>query len=275
MKTTITIRSAAKSIVAALAGLAASFCFSVASSSATVLVNERFNYISGDLDAVAGEVWTAVSSAGSNPIHVIDGQVTGMDAGLGAMEDVAIPFGATADLLFYGMDISFTGTSNPTGWTYFAAFRNGLNEVARLFIAAPAGGAPNSFRLGNAQNSQGDGGTAVNFLSNLSFGTVYRVVGSYNPTVGTFEMKLYQGSTYLGGLGVLAGTTSDIETFVLRQGGNSSNSYSGLNIDNLTIATTFDEAYAAVPEPGTWAMMALGAGILTAAQWRRRRPRLL
>ena len=270
MNTTMTIRSGMRRSVDGLVVLAASFCFFVGSASGTVIVHEPFDYISGDLDAVSGSVWTPVSSAGSNPVQVINGRVTGMDAGSAAMEDIAVPFGATASLLFYGMDVTFTGPSNPTGWAYFAAFRNGVTEVARLFIAAPTGGAANSFRLGNAQNSQGDGAGAVNFFSNLSFGTVYRVVGTYDPAVGSFQIQLYQSGTYLGGLGVLAGTTSGIDSFVLRQGGNASNGYSGLNVDNLTIATTFSEAYAGVPEPGTWAMVALGAGMLALAQWRRR-----
>ena len=262
-----------KATTSAVVGVTALLCFFVGSAHGTILFNDPFDYISGELDAVSGSTWTAVSSAGSNPVHVIDGQVTGMDAGIGSMEDVAVPFGATATLLFYGMDVTFTGSSNPSGWAYFAAFRNGVTDVARLFIAAPTSGAADSFRLGTAQNSQGDGAIAVNFLSNLSFGTVYRVVVSYDPTAGTVQMRLYQSGTFLGGLGVLAGTTSDIDSFVLRQGGNSSNAYSGLNIDNVTIATTLDEAYSAVPEPGTWAMMALGAGMLVAVQWRRRRSR--
>ena len=258
-----------KEVVAAVAALAASLCFFVGSSSGTVIFHEPFDYISGDLDAVSGSVWTPVSSAGSNPVQVINGQVTGMDAGSAAMEDIAVPFGATASLLFYGMDISFTGTSLPTGSAYFASFRSGVTEVARLFLRAPAVGDPNTYRLGAGQNISNDG-ASMSSAPPFTFGTVYRIVVSFDPTSGWMELFFNHPDDGIVSNGILAGTSGPIDSFLLRQGGNAANAYSGLNIDNLTIATTFNEANAAVPEPGTWALIALGAGMLGVTQWRRR-----
>lgn len=257
--------------LSAVAGLTASLGFFVSSSSATVLIHEPFTYISGDLDAVSGSVWTPVSSPGNSPPQVINGVLKGMDAGNVAMEDNAVPFGATATLLFYGLDVSFTGTALPTGNAYFAAFRNGVTEVGRLFLGAPAGGAANSYRLGIGQTITGDGGGAVNFLSNLTFGTVYRIVIGYDPASGFMDFWLANPDPTNPQLSLLAGSTTQIDSFVLRQGGNAANTYSGLNIDNLTIATTFSEANVAVPEPATWLMMIGGAGLLVAMNSLRRR----
>jgi hypothetical protein len=137
----------------ATAGLIASLCSLVPSAHGTVLVNERFDYIAGELDAVSGSTWTAVSAPGSNPPQVIAGVVTDLDAGSEPLEDNAIAFGATTTMLFYGLDVSFTGPFLPTGASYFAAFRNGVSEVGRMFLGAPAGGALNSFASAWARTS--------------------------------------------------------------------------------------------------------------------------
>ena len=168
---------------------------------------------------------------------------------------------------FYGLDVSFTGGALPLGHAYFAAFRDGVTEVARLFMRGPTGGEADSFRIGIGQNISGDGGTE--FVSNRTFGTVYRIIIGYDPGSGWLTMWLNDATN--GSIGSLAGATAQIDSFVLRQGGNATNSYSGLNVDNLTIATTFAEAQA-VPEPVTWLMMTLGAvGLMVGKRISRRR----
>jgi hypothetical protein len=240
--------------------------FTAASTYAVVVIHEDFTYPNGGL--VGNDGWANLSGTGSF-IQVSGGVVTGLLAQTASSEDAGLTFTGTTAPLFYAFDLQYTGAT-PAGNAYFAALRNSGSFVARTFLAAPT---TSGFRLGIGTNATGDGAATI-FTPDLTNNTLYRVVVGYNPTTGALNFWINNGVEGSPDLSIAAaGTTATLNGFNLRQGGNAANNYSGLNIDNFEIATTFDEAFnfAPIPEPSTYAMMLVGAGLLFGMQRLRRK----
>jgi hypothetical protein len=208
---------------------------------------------SGNL--VGQDSWVAISGAGSTPIQV-GASGTTLVQGPNSREDAGRSFTAISagQTYYFGFDVTVTGGNSNV---YFAHLADGGNSgfAARVFITASAG---SDFTFGLSGNSN----TFVTWGTGLSFGTSYRVVGSY--TQGSNVTRLWVNPASESGTSITSTSSSSIaiSSFHLRQASGNSSQL----ISNLAVATTFDEV-SLVPAPGAMALLGV-AGLLGA---RRRR----
>jgi hypothetical protein len=249
-----------------------------ATTNAALLVHEDFSHPDGDLVGQTptpgpGATWAAHSSGGTNPIQVTSGAAVLQQAS-GGREDANTSFATRSDTDTTYMRFDF---SLPSGQTvdpdenglYFAHLKDsGTAFRARVGVLSPTDGGDYKFAI-NASGSMLVDGTL--WPSELSFDTTYTLVASYNAATG--ESKLWidpvneSSSSVSNSAGGATGTL--IEAFALRQ----SNDYTGSQIiDNLCVATSFNEALNCVPEPA--AMFILLAGLPTLGAIRRRSLRI-
>ena len=254
----------------ASAAIAATILAAAASANADMLVSESFTHPNGNLVGQTPEIggtWAAHSSAGTGPI-----QVTGDQAAVlqhtADNEDDNVPFAngyvAGAGSVLYAafdLDVPSASVTAPLTPEYFAAFLQGTsNYTSRLWIEAPG---TSGFRLALANGSTAP---SAGSSSDLAFDTTYRIVTSYDYTnmVGSLWIDpVDQSSASLAGTGT--GFSDASTAFALRQATPPSG-FSEESIDNLDVATTFNEALTGVaaPEPASLSLLAIGGLALLA-----------
>ena len=232
--------------------------FGVMQAGAVVYFNEPFSYPDGSLTTVSGDWSTHSGTAGQ--IQVISESITLMDS---QSEDVNRPLGATVTTgsVFGAFDFSVTAGA-PVGGTdfeYFAHFGNGTSDfTARMDVVAPSGGGDFSVGISATSTAQ------ATWATDLSFGVTYQAVIGYNRDSGIPTLWIdpaSEASTSISGFA----DTNDVEGFYFRQSNSSANET--IVIDNLTVASTFNEA-TGIPEPAGFALVGLG-GILLVLRRRR------
>jgi hypothetical protein len=228
---------------------------------ATTLLVEPFAYADGTLTAVApANTWTNHSGTGTF-IQIVDEEVSNLTSGSGSREDVSRGIGAvlTNGVVFAGFDLTVgTPPPTPTAGDYFLHFANeGTGFRGRVFVY---GAEASGFRVG----LENDGGSTAILTPDLPLNTQLRVVLAYDISNHTSRLWVDSADESIPTLAdtVPATAVANIQRIALRQG--SSTTFSGVNVDNLIVATTFVEA---VPEPSVGLL--LGAGAL--AFWLRRR----
>jgi len=218
-------------------------------SQANILFSDNFNsYSSGNLVGQGG--WAAHSAAGLTPVQVSGGAIS-LVQGSGSREDVNHGLGATmgaGDTWYYSFDVSVSGFSNIV---YFSLFLQGTgNFDGKLFIA-PSTASDFTFGLSGSSSSP-----ATTWGTPLTYGTPYRIVVSY-----AFDTKAV--SLWVNPLNQASASISDTSNFqdavtaiAFRQASASNTEV----IDNLVVATTFQEALTgvSVPEPSTLALALVG-----------------
>ncbi len=248
----------------------------MSSATATILVNEQFTHMDGDLMGNTptpgpGGTWETHSGT-SNQIQVVNGEAvvnaqTGFDDNTGfatrdvtattyARFDFRLPASTNSDIVNLGSD----------GY-YFAHFRGGTGTSfrARVGVLAPdvAEGGGDYKLVISAQSNLSNGTT---WGSQLDFDTTYRVVTEYN--AATQQSRLWLDPTDESSTNITAANSlsaSDIFSYALRQNGD----YDGqVIVDNLVVATSFDEALTGVPEPG--AILLLLTAVTGMGLFRRR-----
>ena len=232
-------------------------------SRADILFSDNFNsYSPGNL--VGQGSWAAHSGAGAKPVQVSGGAIT-LQQSAGSGEDVNHALGATmgaGNTWYYSFDVTASGSSAEV---YFAMFLQGTsNFEGKLFVEPFAG---SDFTLG-ISGSASTGPTT--WGTGLSFGTDYRVVVAFN--YDTKLASLWVNPTSEASPSVSnTGSFQDAATAIaFRQATPTSNS--SQIIDNLVVATSFQEALTgvSVPESSSLALILIG-GLAGLVALRRKR----
>jgi len=224
---------------------------------ANILLNEMFTHPDGNLVGQVpvpgpGGVWMAHSAEGVNPVQVVSGQAILNQTGTSS-EDVNSGLGVVmgaGDKFYSAFDLTNTGGSSDV---YFAHFKTSSTfYLARVFITAPTAGGDYTLGLSNSSTIEFAWG------SDLAFGSTYRVVTSYDYDTGVSELWINPVDESSTKLMTSTYFSDPVEQYALRQGGSGSSQA----IDNLVVATTFNEALTGVPEPASLLLLGLGALLL-------------
>jgi hypothetical protein len=224
---------------------------------------DNFTYADGELPSP----WQLHSGAGGQTI--VNNQLFINDVGTGDYNR-AIASTSTG-WLYAGFDLSVSSADLPSAGTgqYFAHFGQepsgtNANFVSRVFLATGTGGS--AFNIGIARGS-GTGATTTFLTGTFSADTTYRIVHGYNLDTNTAMLAVnsIDGSS---GVTSTTGTTdpASVNLFAFRISGSSDGDKT---IDNLVVATSYSEAFTAVPEPTSFAALVL-AGLCIGARHRRR-----
>ncbi|MEM6297864.1 MAG: LamG-like jellyroll fold domain-containing protein [Bacteroidota bacterium] len=209
------------------------------------LVSEDFSYPDGNLVGNGG--WVAHSGGGNSPVQVSNGQISIIHAS-GSREDVNIPLGTSlsgTDIAYASFDFSVADDAPIMGtdFEYFASFR-GSALLVRVDIVAPD--ATGDFKVGLGVTSS----TAqVTWGADLTFGTNYRAVVSYNFSTG--EAILWVNPVDEMSTNIMASATAGgtISSYAFRQSSSTSNET--ITIDNLRVGTSFAEVTGPSSTPTT------------------------
>ena len=233
--------------------------------SANLLISDDFptnGTLNGQTPAVGG-TWTTTSGT-TNQIQVVNNKVVLTDAN---SEDIQSAFaGLSAGSVYFGFDLNVAnpGTYTGTDFEYFSHFSESgtFNFTARADIAAFSA---IGYRPGIATIAS----TAETVWgSDLAYNTDYRMVVGYNFTTGFATMWIDPTDVSSPSITSTASViATNIDGFSLRQ--STATPDQALTIGRLRVATDFA---AVVPEPSTYAMLALaGAGFAGYVIRRRRR----
>lgn len=232
---------------------------------ASLLVHDDFNRADGNLVGTnptpgPGGTWAAHSGA-NGPVQITSGTIQIIQNASGtAAQDVNVPTGETlaaGGRWYSAFDVTVNQPGASISNVVFAHFLQGTsNFTSRLWVTGPT---TSGFRLALSNDGDlTDGGEA--FSSDLTLGNSYRVVVSYDFTGqnGT----LWIGQALESGASLPAtdpGFSNAVSAFAFRQGSPSGSLTTTQTIDNVCVATSYNEAYNCVPEPGTLALFAIGA----------------
>jgi hypothetical protein len=206
-------------------------------SQAQVLVSDDFS----TAGLVTNTGW--VNHSGSGDFINSDGNTALLSQGGGSREDVHLSFAvpqAGTDTTYAAFDLNIPagGVVDPdaNGLYFFHFWTAGFAYRARIGVLSPAGSGDYVLSV-NANSS--NGGAGAQWASDLSFGTTYRVVTSFDAVTGTASLWLdpaNSGSTSIVHVGTSLG--EGMEGIAMRQGGD----YVGLmNLDNVIAGLSFGD----------------------------------
>ena len=230
---------------------------------AAPVLTDTFSYADGPLVA-PGSPWTTHSGATPGQVEVTSGVVNVSQA---ESEDVNTAFSAfTTGTVYAGLDFNLSVLPTGNG-NYFAHFKDNTTSGFRgRVFATTTGAAAGSYRLGIADASA----TFVTIPVDLALDTTHRFVVASDAATGRSTLYL-DSATETGGTVATDATSAlaaGLSSFALRQSTASGAGMGVLTADNLSVATTYAEAFA-IPEPTSLAGVGLGA----MAMLRRRRSR--
>lgn len=255
------------SVVVALAVLTAG----TAATQASLLVHDNFNRADGNLVGTnptpgPGSAWAAHSGT-NGPVQISGGQIQIVqNASAVAAEDVNVSAASPmqpGERWYAAFDVTVNQPGASIANVYFAHFLLGTSSFpSRLWVTA---GAQSGYRLVLT-----NGATMANgaFTGDLVLGDTYRVVVSYDRSALSgslwIDQTLESGTSFNP---ADAGSNFAVTGFAFRQGSPSGALTTTQTVDNLCVATSYNEAYNCIPEPGTLGLF----GIAALALIRRRR----
>ncbi len=236
---------------------------------AAIVLNEPFTYSNGELGAASGGAWALHSGTGGQTIA--SNQLAIDDNGTGDYNR-AFTSPVSSGTVYAAFDLTVLSSDQPSStatggyFAHFGRYSTGTTVdtgafISRLTAYRPSGSTAGKYTLaiGAAANP------TVNWGTELDQDTTYQVVIAYN--LGTNVASLWvnpssEASTSVTNTG---GSPANLAAFMFRISGTSDGDKT---IDNLRVATTFNEA-TGIPEPGTLALA--GLGLLAMATRRRGR----
>jgi hypothetical protein len=220
---------------------------------ATIVESDTFTYPDGNLTSGSGGAWAAHSDSGSTPVQVASGRAVVNHGGTG-LEDVNNVFASqTTGTVYYGIDFSVDdlGVDHSGADEYFAHFNSTGSFVARLHVTSPNVPATPAAQY-TVAISTFETEEDVKWATDLDYGTNYRAVVGYDIALDQAQLWINPvsiASPSILGDDAVADVVSSIFSFSLRQSDPGPDE--DVRVDNLIVATTFDEA-AAIPEPGAF-----------------------
>jgi hypothetical protein len=192
--------------------------------------------------------------------------------GAGSREDVNTTFAggvvqAAGQKFYAAFDVTVTGAGAVAADDYFASFlQSTSNFNAKVFIT-PANTGGNDFTFGIQATSGDDltvGANGAKWATDFAFGSTNRIVTAYDFNTTTTELWINptsESDPHLTIVSTVASTANAAYSF--RQAGDLTVTQT---VDNLNVATTFQEALTgvAVPEPASLGVLALGGLTLLA-----------
>lgn len=260
---------------------------------------DQFNYANGDLTVVdgtgnnvSGGAWVPYSGTGfvAESITVVNGQaellISGSEDASRAIPNAGTEFMTAGETWYYGALVTVNDQRATPGSTaivneYFMNVKDTTvaNLRARLYVNNPStgtGGAGFRFGIGSSSGA----GNAVNWGTDLAFGTEYTVVVSYEFNTGF--AKLWVNPVNSSSTSVTAtaspGATTPISELALRQAFSNGGVPMGPSVPNtqqlidaVSFADSFNEALASlVPEPTGASLGLMGLAGLTLRRRTRR-----
>lgn len=212
--------------------------------SAATYLSEDFAYPDGPITAPAASFWEHTSGK-ERELNVQNGALLLRED---HSEDVAAnlapgPFAADSGATLYAA-FDLTATAFPSGeGNYFAHFRDsGSNFRGRVFIAPTTDGQASFYRIGISNNGKAE--EAAFFPQPLAIRTRYQIAVRYE--VETASSTLWVDPTDADSESVKDDSASPktITRFAFRQSLSSGDGMGELQIDNLVVASTLEEALA-------------------------------
>lgn len=173
----------------------------------------------------------------------------------------------TTGAVYAGFDFSVAAAAVASGtdFEYFAHIGNigSLDFGSRMDIQAAQGAG--DFRVGISPSASVD----ATWGTDLTFGTTYRAIFGYNRDTGFTKLWIdaaVPGDTFIQTSIV---DFNDVNSFMFRQSNSSIDET--ITVDNLQLATTFNEAnrFGPVPEPGSFAVLGM-LGLIGLTKRRRK-----
>lgn len=176
----------------------------------------------------------------------------------GGTEDVGATNAFASQTGQFYAGITLTVTDNGSDGQYIFGVMVGNGAMAgRLYATNQTA---STYRLGLA----GDGTSPVYLSTDLNHGTAYRIVMGYNNATDTHTLWVDPLTTEVAtpDLSITEAVSSSPNGFFIRQSTTWGAGLAAWTLDDLSVATDFENAVTVVPEPSAIAFMVLGAALL-------------
>lgn len=220
---------------------------SLTAARAVVLLSEAFDYPAGSLGTASADKWTNHSGTlgelkvSSGRAFVTQNNSEDVGASLAGQ-----PYAATTNVLLYaGFTINFTNPPAGAGG-YFAHFKAaGSSGFGGKVFATMNGGLAGYYRVGISKASSS---AFVTLTNNLSYNTDYTLIARYAPSNSASTLWLNPATENDPAAVATDGASAiSVVAFALREALAGGDGVGGVFLDNLRVATSFNEVISSPP----------------------------